>query len=188
MAALAASGAGDRAVQMIDSTMIPLPGSACRQAREGGRQHGRRGRKRGSHLNALSLFRGGVSTKIHAPPDGKWSAAGLAPDARPDRRHRRRAGAARASFSPTKDAGADDLRAELYLRGARPIIPWKSNREAPDSLDRRRYARRNCIERMMALLKQFRRVATRFDKTAESFLSFVRLAAIHRWMRFVHTG
>ncbi len=68
MAALAASGAGDRAVQMIDSTMIPLPGSACRQAREGGRQHGRRGRKRGSHLNALRLFRGGVSTKIHAPP------------------------------------------------------------------------------------------------------------------------
>jgi transposase len=55
-------------------------------------------------------------------------------------------------------------------------------------LDRRRYAKRNCIERMMGLLKQFRRVATRYDKTAESFLSFVQLAAIHRWMRFVHTA
>ncbi|MFT5949677.1 MAG: transposase [Paracoccaceae bacterium] len=41
---------------------------------------------------------------------------------------------------------------------------------------------------MMGLLKQFRRVATRYDKTAESFLSFVQLAAIHRWMRFVHTA
>jgi transposase len=55
-------------------------------------------------------------------------------------------------------------------------------------LDRRRYARRNYIERMMGFLKQFRRVATRYDKTAESFLSFVQLAAIHRWMRFVHTA
>jgi hypothetical protein len=69
MASLVASGAGDRAVQMIDSTMIPLPGSACRHAREGGRRHGPRGPKRVIHLNALSLFRGGVSTKIHAPPD-----------------------------------------------------------------------------------------------------------------------
>jgi hypothetical protein len=34
----------------------------------------------------------------------------------------------------------------------------------------------------------FRRVATRYDKTAESFLSFVQLAAIHRWMRFFHTA
>jgi transposase len=93
-----------------------------------------------------------------------------------------------ASFSPTKDAGADALRAELYLRGAPPIILWKSNRKAPCTLDRRRYARRNCIERMMALLKRFRRVATRYDKTAESFLSFVQRAAIHRWMRFVHTA
>ena len=92
----------------------------------------------------------------------------------------------RASFSPTKDAGADGLRAELYLRGARPIIPWKSNRQAPGTLDRRRYARRNGIERMMGLLKQFRCVATRYDKTAASFLSFVQIAAIHRWMRFVH--
>ena len=40
----------------------------------------------------------------------------------------------------------------------------------------------------MGFLKQFRRVATRYDKTAESFLSFVQLAAIYRWMRFVHTA
>ena len=94
----------------------------------------------------------------------------------------------RANFSPTKDAGADALRAELYLRGARPIIPWKSNRKAPGTLDRRRYAKRNRIELMMGFLKQLRRVATRYDKTAESFLSFVQIAAILSWMRFVHTA
>ncbi|MEL6217313.1 MAG: hypothetical protein AAFR79_02420 [Pseudomonadota bacterium] len=37
-------------------------------------------------------------------------------------------------------------------------------------------------------LKHFRRLATRYDKTAASFLSFVQLAAIHRWTRFVHTA
>jgi transposase len=41
---------------------------------------------------------------------------------------------------------------------------------------------------MIGFLKQFRRVATRYDKTATSFLCFVQIAAIHRWMRFVHTA
>ncbi|MFT7391814.1 MAG: transposase, partial [Paracoccaceae bacterium] len=55
-------------------------------------------------------------------------------------------------------------------------------------LDHRRFARRNCIERMMGFRSQFRRVATQYDKTAASFLSFVQLAAIHRWMRIVRTA
>jgi transposase len=37
-------------------------------------------------------------------------------------------------------------------------------------------------------LKQFRAVATRYDKTAESFLAFVHLAAARVWLRFVHTA
>jgi hypothetical protein len=41
---------------------------------------------------------------------------------------------------------------------------------------------------MIGFLKQFRRVATRYDKTSASFLCFVQIAAIHRWMRFVHTA
>ena len=39
----------------------------------------------------------------------------------------------------------------------------------------------------MGFRKQFRRVATRYDKSAGSFLSFVQLATVRRWMRFVHT-
>jgi transposase len=69
-----------------------------------------------------------------------------------------------------------------------PDHPVEVEPQNPCTLDRRHCARRNCIERMMALLKQFRRVATRYDKTAESFLSFAQLAAILRWMRFVHTA
>ena len=44
------------------------------------------------------------------------------------------------------------------------------------------------IERLVNRLKQFRVVATRYDKTAESFLAFVHLAAARVWMRFVHTA
>jgi IS5 family transposase len=68
-----------------------------------------------------------------------------------------------------KGYDADGLRAELHLRGVRPIIPWKSSRKAPGSLDRRRYATRNCIARVMGFLLHFRRIVTRHDKIAESW-------------------
>jgi transposase len=87
-----------------------------------------------------------------------------------------------------KGYDSDDLRAELYLQGSHPIIPWRSNRKQPGTLDQARYAKRNRIERMIGFLKQFRRVATRYDKTSASFLCFVQIAAIHRWLRFVHTA
>ncbi|MEM7530388.1 MAG: transposase, partial [Pseudomonadota bacterium] len=54
--------------------------------------------------------------------------------------------------------------------------------------DRETYRLRNRIERMFGFLKHFRRLATRYDKTAASFLGFIHLAAIHRCMRFVHTA
>ncbi len=87
-----------------------------------------------------------------------------------------------------KGYDADDLRSDLLIHGVRPIIPWKSNRRERGSLDRARYRLRNRIERMIGFLKHFRRLATRYDKTAASFLGFVHLAAIHRWTRFVHTA
>jgi hypothetical protein len=40
----------------------------------------------------------------------------------------------------------------------------------------------------MGLLKRFRRIATRHDKTAASLLSFVEIAAIHSWVRFAYTA
>ena len=44
------------------------------------------------------------------------------------------------------------------------------------------------VERLVNKLKQFRAVATRYDKTAESFLAFVHLAASRLWLRRVHTA
>lgn len=49
------------------------------------------------------------------------------------------------------------------------------------------YALRNRIERFFNRLKHSRRIATRYDNLASSFLGFVQLATIRQWIRFVHT-
>ena len=88
------------------------------------------------------------------------------------------------------DAGydADRIRQELLLRGVLPVIPANPVREEPAPLDRELYRLRNRVERLVNRLKQFRAVATRYDKTAASFLAFVQLAASRLWLRFVHTA
>ena len=83
---------------------------------------------------------------------------------------------------------ADWVREELLVRGVLPVIPPNPVRKEPVPLDRDRYRLRNRVERLVNRLKQFRSVATRYDKTAESFLAFVQLAASRLWLRFVHTA
>jgi transposase len=83
---------------------------------------------------------------------------------------------------------ADWVREELLLRGVLPVIPPNPVRQEPVALDRGLYRLRNRLERLVNKLKQFRTVTTRYDKTAESFLAFVHLAAAHLWLRFVHTA
>jgi transposase len=88
------------------------------------------------------------------------------------------------------DAGydADRIRQELLLRGVLPVIPSNPARKEPLVLDRALYRLRNRVERSNNKLKQFRAVATRYDKTAASYLAFVQLAASRLWLRFVHTA
>lgn len=62
--------------------------------------------------------------------------------------------------------------------GAEVVIPPKSNRKDARSFDKDLYKERNMIERMFNKLKHFRRVATRYDKTASAYLAFVLLAAM----------
>ncbi len=68
------------------------------------------------------------------------------------------------------------------------MIPPNPVRQEPVALDRELYRLRNRVERLVNRLKQFRAVATRYDKTAESFLAFVQLAAARIWLTFVHTA
>ncbi len=81
-----------------------------------------------------------------------------------------------------KGYDGDAVREKLLMQGILPIIPPKSNRRQQIPCDFRRYRDRNRIERMFGHLKQFRRIATRYDKTALSFASFLNLAAIRKWL------
>ncbi len=83
---------------------------------------------------------------------------------------------------------ADWLRQELLLRGVLPVIPPNPMRKEPVALDRDLYRLRNRVERLVNRLKPFRAVATRYERTAESYLAFVHLAASRLRIRFVHTA
>jgi len=77
-----------------------------------------------------------------------------------------------------KGYDGDGFRAEIVNRCAKPVIPNKSNRVPLHAFSKRAYKGRNVIERCFCRLKDFRRVATRYDKLARNFLAAVHLAAI----------
>ena len=70
----------------------------------------------------------------------------------------------------------------LAAAGKTAVIPPKSNRKAPRSIDREFYKARHLIENFFARLKQFRAIATRYDKTARNFLAAIHLAASVGWL------
>ena len=62
--------------------------------------------------------------------------------------------------------------------GAKPVIPPRPQRRKPHACDWGMYKERNLVERFFSKLKQFRRVATRYDKLLTNFKGFVLIAAI----------
>ena len=70
------------------------------------------------------------------------------------------------------------IRAKLQAKGITPVIPPKSNRLESLVYDKACYQQRNKVERLFNKLKQFRRVATRYEKLTANFLAFVLLALI----------
>ena len=78
---------------------------------------------------------------------------------------------------------SDPLVAVLAARGIQAVIPPRRKRRHPRPYDAARYAQRHSIERLFSRLKQFRRVATRYDKLDTHFLAFVQLAATVLWLR-----
>ena len=81
---------------------------------------------------------------------------------------------------------ADAIREAIEGAGAEAVIPAKVNRRNPAPHDTRKYRLRNLVERLFNKLKNWRRVATRYDKTRESYLGFVAIASIKLWIPFVH--
>jgi transposase len=77
-----------------------------------------------------------------------------------------------------KGYDSDKFVGVIEERGAQAVIPPKANRVEPREYDRHTYKERNLVERFWSFAKHYRRVATRYEKKAENFLSFVYVAAI----------
>ena len=78
---------------------------------------------------------------------------------------------------------SDALRQAISDKGATAVIPNNPSRTVKHSLDKHLYAQRHLVECCFSKLKQFRRVATRFEKTARNYRAVVTLAAIVLWLR-----
>lgn len=78
---------------------------------------------------------------------------------------------------------SDRLRQTIADKGAVAVIPNNPSRALKYPLDKDLYAQRHLVECCFSRLKQFRRVATRFEKTARNYLAVVTIAAIVLWLR-----
>jgi len=144
------------------------------------------GRKKGEQKQAIGRSRGGRNTKIHAVADAKGRllsillTGGQAHDCPPAQRLIRRTKAARKLLGDRAYDSAE-LRQWLSERGTKPVVPNKSNRKQPFSFDRKSYKQRHLIENAFCRLKDFRRIATRYDRLARNFLASICLVAAIVW-------
>lgn len=77
---------------------------------------------------------------------------------------------------------ADSLRQWLTKAKIKAVIPSSAARRTPYPLDRRAYRRRNVVERLFCKLKNWRRIATRYDRLAANYLAAIALvAAVIAW-------
>ncbi len=137
---------------------------------------------------ALGRSRGGYGTKAVAAADARGRAAAFA--LAPGQAHELPSAPALLAELPAApgwvvaDRGfsSDTLRAHVWDLGARPAIPTKRNEAAvrcPDWI----YVHRNRIERLWGRLKEWRAIATRYEKTANSFMGVLCLAASMDWIK-----
>jgi transposase len=159
------------------------------------RQHCRAGppsggwRKRGTQKQGFGRSKGGFTTKIHlvTNADGLPVTAEITggevsdykgydlvmADDRPGPK----------VLIADKGYDADRIRDAIEQTGGTAVIPARRSRKAPVPIDGFIYALRNRIERCFNKLKNSRRLATRYDKTADSYLGFIHIAAIRLWIR-----
>ncbi len=154
---------------LIDSTVIRA-------------HHHAAGMNTGGSDEDLGRSRGGFGTKIHAAFDalGNPVAFHLSPGQDADITHAEQVVGDRTPGAVLGDKGydSDAFASRLQGRGIEVVIPPKKNRIHPREYDKVIYKERNKVERGINLLKQFRRVATRYEKRSRNFLGMVLLAGI----------
>ena len=177
--AMADSGGALDMLQMIDSTIVRAHRCAAGEKTEGQNQ-------------ALGRSRGGFSTKIHLRcnavglPIGVVLSEGEAHDVTAYEELMEQRDSDPGAMLADKGYDSDAIRHDLRDSGATPEIPTQSNRKVQYSVSKPLYALRSRIECFIGHLKEQRRIATRYDKLATSFIGFVLLGCIRIWARFVH--
>jgi transposase len=136
----------------------------------------------GRDLQAIGKTKGGWNTKLHAAVDGHGSPVALiltggeVADVSKAEELLSDVDATMAVLDKGYDS--DPLRAWLVAHEMIPCIPPRSNRTEPRPYRKRSYRKRHLIENFFSHLKTFRRVATRYDKLAETFFGWVLLAVL----------
>lgn len=177
--AMADSGGALDMLQMIDSTIVRAHRCAAGEKTEGQNQ-------------ALGRSRGGFSTKIHLRcnavglPIGVVLSEGEAHDVTAYEELMEQRDSDPGAMLADKGYDSDAIRHDLRDSGATPEIPTQSNRKVQYSVSKPLYALRSRIECFIGHLKEQRRISTRYDKLATSFIGFVLLGCIRIWARFVH--
>lgn len=82
-----------------------------------------------------------------------------------------------------KGYDSDCFRAVISAAGAEAVMPSIGSRSQPIPYDKHTYKERNLVERFFCWIKQFRRIATRYEKTATSFAGMLYLGAAMVWLR-----
>jgi transposase len=175
----------DWEVHMVDGTNIRAHRHAA-------------GARGGPHRQALGRSRGGFGSKLHLRCDrrGQPLALVLTPGEQNERTALaelmqqgavKRAGRGRPKIRPRAVVGdrgytGRTVRDDLRRRGIRAIIPQIKTERTRRRMDWALYRERNVVERLVGKLKKCRRIATRYDKLAASYLAFVQLAAIRMWL------
>jgi len=137
--------------------------------------------------SGLGRSRGGLRTKIHAATDALGMPLNLigTPGQRNDitQAHNLIEGLEADALLADKAYDADHLIEKGKQNDTDIVILSKRNRKIERQYDDDLYKERNIIERFFNKLKQFRRIATRYDKLLANFMGFVKLAAIAIWLK-----
>ncbi len=146
----------------------------------------------------MGRSRGGFGTKVHVRAEGQGKP--LVFMLTGGERHEqtvfeslmergavRRVGPGRPRLRPKQLVGdkgysTEKVRGYLHRHGIGVVIPYRANQRTSGSLDRRLYRERNRVERLINRLKQFRRIATRYEKRAANYLAMLTIAAITLWL------
>ncbi len=153
-----------------------------RQHRGPGPPARRRGGKKGGADEALGRSRGGFGTKIHVIVDALGNPVEFVLTGGQEADVTQAEPLIRANKADAyildRAYDSDAVVAAAKRRGAGAVIPSKKNRKVPREYDKDLYKERKKVEWFINLLKQYRRVATRYEKTARNFLGFVHVASI----------